>query len=366
MQVPFCDLTAVNRRHGDAIMRAVERVMISGRLILGEEVAAFEEEFAAYCGARHCVGLANGLDALTLTLRAWDIGPGDEVIVPSNTYIATWLAVSNCGATPVPAEPNAWTCNIDAARVAALVTKRTKAIVAVHLYGRPVAMGPLQLVAKQHGLRILEDAAQAHGAKAAGIRVGHMGDAAGFSFYPTKPLGCLGDGGAVTTDDGDLAKMLRSLRNYGSRRKYHNDRRGYNSRLDELQAAVLRIKLRSLDEDNEIRRAMALRYDAAFIGLKGVSLPAPVGNAEHVWHLYTLRVGNRQDFIRALGDRGVETLVHYPVPPHMQPAYTDLGRPAGSYPIAERIAEETLSLPLYVGMTMAEQDHVIDAVCAAA
>lgn len=367
MRVPFLDLAAVNRRYGDDLRQAVERVMGSGSLILSEAVERFEAEFAEYCGTKHCVSVGNGLDALTLTLRAWGIGPGHDVIVPSNTYIATWLAVSNCGARPVPVEPKPYSFNIDPDRIDMAITGRTKAIVAVHLYGKPAEMDLIKAIAEYHELKVLEDAAQAHGADTADGRVGSLGDAAAFSFYPTKNLGCCGDGGAVTTDDAGLAAELRLLRNYGSKIKYHNERRGFNSRLDEIQAAVLSVKLKTLDQDNAARRSLAFRYEEAFRAyqtklraLYGVERPVAFG--DHVWHLYVIRVRERRAFVNALAKRGVGTLIHYPVPPHLQPAYADLNLKRGSFPIAEQLADEVVSLPLWPGMSAAMQDHVIGAV----
>lgn len=344
---PFFDLRAASWRPRAKVSAAIDRVRSSDTLILGREVSAFEEEFARYCGTAWCVGVGNGLDALHLTLRAWGIGEGDEVIVPSNTYIATWLAVSHCGAQPVPVEPDE-THNIDPERIEQAITPRTKAIIAVHLYGLPAQMGPIMEIAARHGLKVLEDAAQAHGAWRGGKRVGALGDAAAFSFYPTKNLGALGDAGAVTTGDSLLAAKVRELRNYGSTFKYHNAVRGFNSRLDELQAAVLRAKLPHLDADNIERRALAERYGEAF------GLPR---SKDSVFHLYVVRSSYRAALIERLASRGVGTLIHYPIPPHRQPAYA---YPI-SLPIAERLADEVLSLPLYPGLTYDAQDVVIDA-----
>jgi dTDP-4-amino-4,6-dideoxygalactose transaminase len=355
--VPFLDLGAVNRRYEGGIRRATERVFASGSFILGDELKAFETEFAAFCGTEHCIGVSCGLDALTLVLRAWGIGPGDEVIVPSNTYIATWLAVSSVGAKPVPVEPATTTFNIDPDRIDAAVTPRTRAIIAVHLYGLPADMNAIMTVAGRHGLKVLEDAAQAHGARYKGRRVGSLGHAAAFSFYPTKNLGALGDAGGVTTDDAALAASIRLLRNYGSKIKYRNQVRGYNSRLDEIHAAILRSKLPHLDHDNTLRRALADRYDRAIDGL-------PLSRATHadsVQHVYVIRSAKRASLVEALADRGIETLIHYPVPPHLQPAYADMGFRRGSFPIAEKLADEVLSLPLWPGMSIAIQDRVIDA-----
>lgn len=360
--VPFLDLRALNLRHRDAFAAALQRVLESGRVLLGEETATFEAEFAAWCGIEHCVGVANGLEALHLVLRAWGIGPGDEVLVPSNTYIATWLAVTHCGATPVPVEPDPATCNIDPARLSAAITARTKAIIAVHLYGQAADMDGVLAVARAHGLKVLEDAAQAHGALYRGRRAGALGDAAGFSFYPGKNLGALGDGGAVTTSDAELAQRLRMLRNYGSRVKYHNEVLGWNSRLDELQAAFLRAKLPMLDADNAARAALAARYQAGLAKIPGLVLPWVAPDCEAVWHLYVVRHPERDRLAEHLKTQGIETLVHYPIAPHLQPAYAVLGLGEGSLPISEALHRQVLSLPLWPGMTFADVDAVVDSI----
>lgn len=359
--VLFLDLKAINAAHRDALRDAFDRVLDSGWYVLGQEVKAFESEFAAYCGVKHCIGVANGLEAMHLVLRAWGIGAGDEVIVPSNTYIATWLAVSYAGATPVPVEPDAATANIDPARIEAAITPRTRAILPVHLYGQPADMDTINAIAAKHGLKVLEDCAQAHGACIGGRRVGALGDAAAFSFYPGKNLGALGDGGAITTDDAELANAVRVLRNYGSQAKYHNEVKGYNSRLDELQAALLRVKLPHLDADNESRRQIAARYNAAFRDLP-LTLPSVPQWAEPVWHLYVVRTPDRDALAEKLGKTGVGTLVHYPIAPHLQPAYADLSLPQGRFPLAEAMAQDVLSLPMWPGMDETAQGSVIDAV----
>lgn len=363
--VPFLDLQSVNAAHRDSLRNAFDRVLESGWYIMGQELKAFEQEFADYCGARYCVGVGNGLEAMHLVLRAWGIGPGDEVIVPSNTYIATWLAVSYSGASPVPVEPDPETYNLDPRGVAAAITSRTKAIIAVHLYGQTADMDPICNIGRQRGLKILEDAAQAHGAKYLGRRAGSLGDAAAFSFYPGKNLGALGDGGGVTTNDAALAEKVRVLRNYGSERKYHNEVRGFNSRLDELQAALLRVKLPHLDKENESRRRIAARYTDAF---RGLPLKSPVVPqwAEPIWHLYVVRAAERGRLADALQQSGIGTLVHYPVPPHMQPAYRDHKFEEGAFPIAKAMADEVLSLPIWPGMPDNLQQSVIEAVQAAA
>lgn len=344
MTIPFLDLQAPYRELKTELDAAYQRVMEGGWFILGKEVAAFEEEFATYCGVRHCIGVGNGLDALHLILRGMGIGLGDEVIVPSNTYIASWLAVSYAGARPVPVEPVAATCNIDPERIEAAITPRTRAILAVHLYGQPADMDPICEIARRHGLKVVEDAAQIHGARYRGRRAGSLGDAAGFSFYPGKNLGAFGDGGAVTTDDDQLAERLRMLRNYGSREKYVNEVQGYNSRLDELHAAQLRVKLKVLDAWNARRTELAGLYGELLAGTE--LLPSVPAWAEPAWHLYVVRSGRRDALQRRLQEAGIGTLIHYPIPPHLQRAYADLGYAKGDFPLAERIADEVLSLPM--------------------
>jgi dTDP-4-amino-4,6-dideoxygalactose transaminase len=356
--VPFLDLQAINLSQAAALEQAFHRVLHSGWYVLGKEVEAFETSFAAYCGAGHAIGVANGLDAIFLILKAYGIGPGDEVIVPSNTYIATWLAASHCGATPVPVEPDAASFNLDPARIAAAITPRTKAIIPVHLYGQPADMEPIMALATQHGLKVIEDAAQAHGAYYKGRRTGVLGDAAAFSFYPGKNLGALGDGGAITTNDAALAERLRTFRNYGSQVKYHNEVIGFNSRLDELQAALLHTKLPVLDGQNAQRRAIAAHYGKILAGLPGITVPAVPEWAEPVWHLYVIRHAGRDELAKKLAAAGIATLVHYPVPPHLQPAYAALGFKAGDLPIAEAIHREVLSLPIGPTMTLEQADQV--------
>ena len=358
--IPFLDLKSPYQELKAELDEAIARVVASGWFILGPEVDAFEADYATYCGAAHCVGVANGLDALHLALRAMDVGPGDEVIVPSNTYIATWLAVSQCGATPVPVEPGERTFNIDPARIEAAITPRTRVLLPVHLYGQPANMDEILAVARKHGLKVLEDGAQAHGARYKGQRLGAHGDAVAWSFYPGKNLGAMGDGGAVTTNDPQLADRLRVLRNYGSRVKYVNEVQGYNSRLDPLQAAILRVKLAHLDEWNERRRAVATRYQSGLAGC-GLTLPQVPEWAEPVWHLYVVRHPQRDALQQALVDAGVGTLIHYPIPPHRQKAYAEWGLKQGDFTIAEAIAEEVLSLPIGPHLSFEDQDRVIAA-----
>ena len=343
--IPFLDLKAPYLELKQELDEAIARVVSSGWFIGGPVVDQFEADYATYCGANHAVGVANGLDALHLALRALDVEPGDEVIVPSNTYIATWLAVSQCGATPVPVEPDARTYNLDPARLEAAITARTKVILPVHLYGQPADMDPILATARKHGLKVLEDGAQAHGAKYKGKRLGAHGDAVAWSFYPGKNLGAMGDGGAVTTNDPQIADRLRVLRNYGSRVKYVNEVQGFNSRLDPLQAAILRVKLGHLDEWNARRSAIAAQYQ---LGLAecALILPNVPGWAEPVWHLFVVQNANRDALHKALADVGVDTLIHYPLPPHLQGAYKDAGMVQGSLPLAERLGEQVLSLPI--------------------
>lgn len=363
--VPFLDLKTINLECRDKLEAAASRVISSGWYVLGQEVANFEADYASYCAAEYCVGVANGLDALALALRAMGIGAGDEVIVPSNTYIATWLAVSQTGARPVPVEPDLATYNIDPARVEAAIGPRTRAILPVHLYGQPADMDPIIALAKKHDLKILEDGAQAHGALYRGRRIGAHGDAVAWSFYPGKNLGALGDGGAITCNDPLLAQDLAILRNYGSEVKYHNMVKGWNSRLDELQAALLRVKLETLDEGNTHRSKIAGRYLRELEGLPLV-LPHVPEWASPVWHLFVVRHDDRDGFAARLKEQGVATLIHYPIAPHMQPAYSDLCIEVGSLPISEQIHREVLSLPIGPTMTDDQVDKVIASVRACA
>ena len=358
MQVPFLDLGRLHQSIREPLDEAYRRVMDSGWFIMGPELEAFESEFAAYSEVKHCIGVGNGLEALHLLLRAYDIGPGDEVIVPSNTFIATWLAVSQCGATPVPVEPDVKTHNIDPALVAAAITPRTRAIMPVHLYGQPADMDPINELAVKYGLIVIEDAAQAQGARYNGRRAGSLGQAAGTSFYPGKNHGALGDGGAVLTNDDAIAEKVRQLRNYGSKVKYQHDLAGYNSRLDEMQAAFLRVKLAVLDEWNARRREIAFQYSTLLAGAD-VELPFVPGYAEPVWHLFVIR-SKRRDALKAhLEQLGVSTVIHYPTPPHQQACYRD--RSVGKFPIADQLASEVLSLPMSPDLRMEEVELVVNA-----
>ena len=371
MNIPFLDLGAAYRELQTGIDAAVARTLASGYYIGGTEVEEFETEFASYCCATQAIGVANGLDALHLALRAMDVGPGDEVIVPSNTYIATWLAVSHVGAMPVPVEPDPHSFNIDPARVEAAITPRTKALIPVHLYGRPADLDALLASARAHGLKVLEDAAQAHGACYRGRRIGAHGDAVAWSFYPGKNLGALGDGGAVTTNDAALAERLRMLRNYGSRVKYHHEVVGWNSRLDDLQAALLRVKLPALAAENRHRAAIAWQYRH---GLQGCGLVLPewpdtklsltdpgAFETASAWHLFVVRHPQRDRLLSMLASAGVRAAIHYPVAPHLQPAYADMGLRPGSLPISERMHAEVLSLPIGPTQTPEQTQQVIDA-----
>lgn len=353
------------RQHGElrqALLEATERVIRSGQLILGAELERFEAEFAAFCGVRHAIGVGNGLDALTLILRALDVVAGTEVIVPGHTFIATWLAVQQAGATIVPADIDAETCNIDVAAVEAAITPHTRAIIAVHLYGRPAAMSDLSAISQRHGIALIEDAAQAHGATYGGAMTGALGTAAAFSFYPTKNLGALGDGGAVTTNDDRLAERVRRLRNYGSLTKYRHEESGVNSRLDELQAAYLRTKLAVLASKNSRRRTIAARYNAGLCNIPGLILPLTQGPEEPVWHLYVVQTKQRDRLREALARFEIGTLIHYPVTPQRQPAYAETPISKFDLPQSDLVARQVLSLPMWPEMTDEEVDEVIHAV----
>lgn len=340
---------------------AFDRVLTGGHLVLGREVEAFEEEFAAYCGAGHCVTVGNGLDALAIALRAQGVGAGDEVVVPGHTFVASWLAVSQIGAVPVGADVDPDSFNLDPASVAAAITPRTVAIMPVHLYGNPAPMHAIAAIARRHGLFVLEDAAQAHGARHRSRRVGALGQAAGFSFYPTKNLGGLGDGGAIVTDDGGLAERARRYRNYGSATKYRHEVAGANSRLDELQAAFLRVRLHRLDEDNARRRAIAAAYRERLAGIDALRLPQVDHRDEHVYHLFVVRTPRRDALAAGLEARGIATMVHYPCPPHRQPVYAGQRQPM-KLPVSEALAGEVLSLPMWPGLSEGQIDRIAAAV----
>jgi dTDP-4-amino-4,6-dideoxygalactose transaminase len=346
MKVPFLELKPAYAELKEEMDAAWHKVMESGWYLLGQELEAFEAEYATFCDARFCVGVANGLDALHLIIRALGIGPGDQVIVPSNTFIATWLAVSYAGATPVPIEPDPRTYNLDPNRLEAAITSHTKAVIVVHLYGQPADMDPIQSITREYGLKVIEDNAQAQGARYKGRRTGSLGDAAGNSFYPGKNLGALGDAGAVTTNDANLADRVRTLRNYGSKEKYHYDYKGFNCRLDEIQAALLRVKLRKLDEWNQRRSRLACHYLEQLGGTANLTLPSVPEWAQPVWHLFVIQHTQRDRLQARLMEAGISTLIHYPIPPHLSNAYSELGMVRGALPIAEALSEGVLSLPI--------------------
>jgi dTDP-4-amino-4,6-dideoxygalactose transaminase len=359
VKVPFLDFVAPYEELKAELDEAYFRFMRSAWYVLGKEVEAFEQEFANYCGAKHCVGVGNGLEALHLILRAYSIGKGDEVIVPSNTYIATWLAVSYADATPVPVEPDSKTFNLDPNRIEDAITLRTKAIIPVHLYGQPADMDSILKIAQKHGLKVIEDNAQAQGARYKGQHTGSLGDAAGNSFYPGKNLGAFGDAGAVTTNDGTLAEKVRVLRNYGSKKKYYNEVKGYNSRLDELQAAFLRVKLKKMDEWNGRRRAVAENYLQGLRGATDLTLPFVPEWAEPAWHLFVVRHPKRDLLQQKLTEAEIGTLIHYPVPPHLSGAYADAKWNCGNFPIAENMADTVLSLPVGPHLPSHQVEQVI-------
>lgn len=358
--IAYSDLRYIHNEIREELAKAVQKVVDSNWFIMGEELAAFEQEYAAYCGVKHCIGVGNGLDALHLILTGYGIGQGDEVIVPANTFIATALAVSYCGATPVLVDADADTCHLDVAKIEEKITERTKAIMAVHLYGRVADMEHICEIAERHKLRVIEDAAQAHGAVLNEKRVGSLGDAAGFSFYPGKNLGAFGDAGAVTTNDDALARRIRALRNYGSEEKYRHIYKGFNSRLDELQAAILRVKLRHLDQWTEERRKIA-EYYLKNIKNDRIVCPKQPSAEQHVWHIFPVFAENRDALMHYLDDRGIRSLIHYPIPIHMQEGYRELGYREKDFPVAERLAKQEVSLPLWVGMSEQEKQRVVDA-----
>ena len=361
--VPFSDLGAAHAELRDELDVAWRRVLGSSGFILGEEVAAFERGFAAMCGAEHAIGVGSGVEALHLILRGYGIGPGDEVIVPGHTFIATWLAVSYAGATPVAVDVQDPTANLDPTLVEDAITPRTRAIVAVHLYGRPADMDALRSIAVAHDLRLVEDAAQAHGARLGGRSAGSLGDAAAFTFYPGKNLGALGDGGAITTDDAQLAASVRLLRNYGSPAKYEHEVQGFNSRLDGLQAAFLAVKLRCLEEWNARRSAVAAYYLQELAGVAGLTLPGPAApDVAVVWHQFAVRHPERDALQARLAEHGVQTLIHYPVAPHRTAAYAGI---EAQLPVTERFSAEVLSLPIGPHLSTSQQEEVVAAVRAA-
>jgi dTDP-4-amino-4,6-dideoxygalactose transaminase len=359
MTVPFLDLNAAYRELQPRLDDAYRRVMESSGYILGREVEAFEKEFARYCATKYCIGVGNGLDALHLILRGYGIGSGDEVIVPAHTFIATWLAVSYAGATPVPVEPDNRTYNIDPEQIEQAITSNTRAIMPVHLYGQPADMDRISDIARQHDLKVIEDAAQAHGGRYKGRRVGSLGDAAGFSFYPGKNLGAFGDAGAVVTNDKALNDNIRMFRNYGSRFKYTHDIKGFNSRLDDLQAAFLRVRLENLDEWNRRRQNIAGHYLKALNEIRDLTLPFVPSWSEPVWHLFVVRHRQRDNLQKFLIKANVETLMHYPVPAHQTGAYAEPDGKLGHFEITEKLANTILSIPIGPHLTEDMQADVI-------
>jgi dTDP-4-amino-4,6-dideoxygalactose transaminase len=344
LNIPLVDVKESYLELQKNIDKAYSRVMNSGCFLLGQETEALEEEFAAYCETAHCVTVGSGLDAIQLILKAWDIGEGDEVIVPAHTFIATWLAVSNLGALPVPIEPNARTYNIDASRIEEAITRRTKAIIVVHLYGQPAEMDPIFKIAKKYMIKILEDNAQAQGARYKGKKTGSLGDAAATSFYPSKNLGAFSDAGAITTNNKKLADKIKQIRNYGSRIKYRHEIRGLNSRMDEMTAAFLREKLKYLDQWNERRRQIANAYNRLLLNTP-LQIPFVIKEAEPVWHLYVVRLKKRNNLKKFLYKKGISTGIHYPIPPHKQKCYS--AKRWKKYEISCAISKEVLSLPIY-------------------
>jgi dTDP-4-amino-4,6-dideoxygalactose transaminase len=359
--IPFLDLKKPHQELRIELQNAFEDVINSGWFIQGSQLEAFEQEYATYCSAKHCIGVGNGLDALHLILRAYQIGNGDEVIVPSNTYIATWLAVSYAGATPIPVEPDNNTYNIDPDLIEKAITDKTKAIMAVHLYGQPANMDEINKIAEKYNLKVIEDAAQSQGAKYKNRPTGSLGNAAGHSFYPGKNLGALGDGGAVTTNDDQLADKIRVLRNYGSRIKYLNEVKGFNSRLDEMQAAFLRVKLKKLDEWNNRRKEIANYYLDSLKDLP-IVIPTIPDWADPVWHLFVVRTEHREFIQNELDRLGIGTVIHYPIPPHLQMAYSELGYLEGTLPIAEQMHNQVLSIPIGPHLTIEESRLIKQAI----
>jgi len=360
MKITYLDLKMINHASKHELMEAFESVLDSGWYILGNKLEQFEKQYAAYSDTNFCIGVANGLDALILSLKALDIKAGDEVIVPSNTYIASWLAVSYVGATPIPVEPNWETCNIDPLLIESKITERTKAIMPVNLYGQAAQLDLITEIANKHKLFVLEDNAQAQGAVCNGKITGSWGHINASSFYPGKNLGALGDAGAVTTNNDELAGRVKVLRNYGSHKKYYNEVKGVNSRLDEIQAAFLSIKLKHLEAENSERVRLAEIYTNELKGIDNLILPELAKNCSSVWHIYLIRTSQRNELQEFLNLNGVGTVIHYPVPPHLQEAYGEIGYKKGDFPIAETIAETCLSLPLYPGLSGINQNLIIN------
>lgn len=359
MKIPFSNFEPMHKQIREEIIQKFDKVYYSNWFILGEEVKWFEKQFAQYNESKYCIGCGSGLDALYLILRGFDIKEGDEVIIPSNSYIATALAVSYAGATPIFVEPDIKTYNINPNLIENAVNEKTKAIIPVHLYGQPTDLGKINVIAKKYNLKVIEDCAQAHGAKYKGRKIGSFGHAAGFSFYPGKNLGALGDGGAVITNDINLANKISAIRNYGSNKKYFNDYKGINSRLDEIQAAFLSVKLKYLEIWNKERSRIADFY-LKNMQNENIVKPYVAENVESVWHLFVIRTKRRNELKKYLDDKGIGTLIHYPIPMHLQRAYKDLGFRTGDFPIAEQISNEVISLPIWYGMCMEEMNYVVD------
>ncbi len=359
--IAYSDLTYIHNEIKEEVDKKVKTIIDSNWFIMGEEMEAFEKEYAQYIGAKHCIAVGNGLDALHLILAGYGIGVGDEVIVPANTFIATALAVSYCGATPVLVDADEKTYNLDISKIEEKITDKTKAIMAVHLYGRAVDIASVYEIAKKYDLKVIEDAAQAHNAKIGGRKTGNLGDAAGFSFYPGKNLGAFGDAGAITTNDDELARKVRALRNYGSEEKYKHIYKGFNSRLDELQAGILRVKLSHMDEWTCERQNIA-KYFMNNINNTKVTLPAKCEREQNVWHIFPVFVEDREEFMSYMDSKGIKTLIHYPIPVHLQESYKELGYGKGDYPVAEKLAKQEVSLPLWVGMTDNEMKEIVDAI----
>jgi len=358
--IPFLNLKDINVQYSNELKKAAARVIDSGWYVLGEEVEKFEQSFADYCGVNHCIGVSNGLDALKLILKAYGYGPGDEIIVPSNTYIASILAISEVGATPVLVEPDIQTYNISSTKIEKSITSNTKAILVVHLYGKTVEMEAIQQIADRFQLKVIEDAAQAHGAIYKGKKTGNLGDAAGFSFYPGKNLGALGDAGAITTNDNEIASKIYALRNYGSHKKYENLYKGYNHRLDEMQAAFLSVKLKYLDIENEGRRKIAREYLNS-INNPLITLPFISNNiSQDVWHVFVIRTAERDRLQSYLQDHGIQSVIHYPLAPHLQEAYLEMNNK--EFPISELMHREVLSLPISSVQSMEDTKKIIEAI----
>ena len=358
--IPYLDLKHINIKYKAQLNRAFDQLLDSGWFILGNRLEAFEAEYAHFNETRHAVGLANGLDALILSLKALDIKAGDEVIVPSNTYIASWLAISYVGALPVPVEPNPETCNIDPDRIEEKISKHTRAIMPVNLYGQAAELDRIKTIADKHGLYVVEDNAQSQGAACRGVKTGAWGHINASSFYPGKNLGALGDAGAITTNSDELAERVKVLRNYGSHKKYFNEVKGVNSRLDEVQAAFLSVKLKHLESENMERARLADVYQKMLSNTGDIQLPQLADGCTSVWHIYMIRTKQRDALQAFLNQNGVGTVIHYPVPPHLQQAYAEMGYKKGDFPIAESIADTCLSLPLYPGLRADDQNMVVD------